>query len=66
MISLEECRKADKRLEQVSDEDLTVLRNSLYELGNIAFKTWQNEKFPNISHGLLQINNNGSKITKHE
>ena len=66
MISLNECRKVDKTLENLSDEELTEIRNALYELGNIAFKTWQNNKFPNFSRGLLQNNNKGRTINDYE
>lgn len=66
MISLNECRKVGKSLENLSDEELTEIRNALYELGNIAFKTWQDEKFPNFPRGLLQNNNKGSTINDYE
>lgn len=66
MISLNECRKVDKTLENLSDEELTEIRNALYELGNIAFKTWRDKKFPTFPHGLLQKNNKGSTINDYE
>lgn len=66
MISLEQCRKVDSNLEKLSDEELTEVRNALYELGNIVFKIWQDEKFPNFSPGLLQNNNKESKLNDYE
>ena len=66
MISLEQCRKIDSTLNSLSDEELTEVRNALYELGNIAFKTWQSKKFPNFHHRLLQNNEEESKITNYE
>ncbi len=66
MMSLDQCRKVDPSLNGLSDEELTVVRNALYELGNIAFKTWQNKKFPNFHHGLLQKDGKESKITNYE
>ncbi|MBP6948713.1 MAG: hypothetical protein KBB50_01400 [Candidatus Pacebacteria bacterium] len=66
MISLEQCRKIDPSLGNLTDAELTEIRNALYELGNIAFKTWQNNKFPNFSRGLLQNNNKGRTIINYE
>lgn len=66
MMSLDQCRKVDKSLENLSDEELTEIRNALYELGNIAFKTWQKEKFPTFPRGLLQKDDKESKITNYE
>lgn len=66
MMSLDQCRKVDPSLNGLSDEELTEVRNALYELGNIAFKTWQNKKFPNFHHGLLQKDDKGSRITNYE
>ncbi len=66
MISLEQCRKIEPSLNGLSDEELTEVRNALYELGNIAFKTWQNNKFPSFHRGVLQKGTKGSKITNYE
>ena len=51
MISIEECRKLDPRLEKMSDEEVRKIRDSLYELGQLAFDTWLEEKGSNISVG---------------
>ena len=66
MISLEQCRKIDPSLGNLTDEELTEVRNALYELGNIAFKTWGNKKFPTFPRGLLQKESKESKITNYE
>ena len=66
MISLDQCKKIDPALVNLSDEELTEIRNSLYELGNIAFKVWQEEKFPNFSHGVLQKDSKDSTINNYE
>lgn len=66
MISLEQCRKVDPSLNSLSDEELKEVRNAFYELGNIAFKTWQNKKFPTFPRGLLQKDDKESRITNHE
>lgn len=51
MISIEECRKLDPRLEKLSDEAVSKIRDSLYELGQLAFDTFMEEKGSNISVG---------------
>lgn len=51
MISIADCRKLDPRLEKMSDEEVTKIRDSLYELGQLAFDTWLEEKGSNISVG---------------
>jgi hypothetical protein len=50
MISIEECRKIDPRLEALSDEQVTKIRDMLYQLGQLAFDTW--------------IENSGSKLLR--
>lgn len=57
MISLDECRKLDSRLEKMSDEEVRKIRDSLYELGQLAFDIWLEEKGSNISVGYGQKNN---------
>ena len=66
MMSLEQCRKIDPSLNNLSDEELTEIRNALYELGNIAFKTRQLEEFPTFPRGLLQKDTKESKINNYE
>lgn len=44
MISLEEMRKRDSRLIEMSDEEVKKIRDYLYQLGNLAFDTWLEEK----------------------
>lgn len=66
MISLEQCKKIDPTLERLTDEELTEVRKDLYELGSILFNMWQREKFPNFHHGLLQNQEEESRITNYE
>ena len=40
MISIEELRKIDPEMENLSDEELTKVREMLYSLGQLAFDSW--------------------------
>ena len=56
MISIEECRKIDPRLEAMSDEEVTKIRNMLYQLGQLAFRQWikrSSSKIPRGEGGLI-------------
>jgi len=57
MISIDDCRKLDSRLEKMSDEEVRKIRDSLYELGQLVFDTWLEEKGSNISVGYGHENN---------
>lgn len=51
MLSLEELRKIDPTLSDLSDAELIKVRNDLYKLGQIVFDDWASEdrsgsKFP--------------------
>jgi len=41
MMSLDECRKIDPRLKDLPDEAVAKIRDLLYEMGQLAFDTWQ-------------------------
>lgn len=43
MFSLEKCRKIDPSL-NLSDEKLTVMRDKLYELGQLIFEDWLEQR----------------------
>lgn len=57
MISLEELRKTDSRLEDISDEELIKVRHSLYSLGQLALETFMESKtgskYPIRVYGLI-------------
>ncbi len=44
MISLEQCRKIDPKLSRLSDEELTRVRDLLYEFGFLALETFMEDK----------------------
>lgn len=44
MISLEQCRKIDPKLDNLSDEKLTHIRDLLYEFGYLAMETYIEDK----------------------
>ena len=43
MIDLDECRKIQSELAELSDEEVTKIRELMYGLGQLVFETW-NEK----------------------
>ncbi len=44
MISLEQCKKIDPQLENLSDEDIEKLRDSLYAIAELALESYFDEK----------------------
>lgn len=44
MISLNELRKIDPRLEKIPDEELIKIRHSLYSLGQLALEAFIEQK----------------------
>ncbi len=52
MLSLEQIRKIDPGLKDVSDQDLETIVADLYCLGQLAFDVWKEEKaVPNVPFG---------------
>lgn len=45
MISLDHLRKADAEISQLTDDELTEVRQNLYDLGELIFDEWKKEKF---------------------
>jgi hypothetical protein len=41
LISVEQARKIDPSLNDLSDEELQAVLNEQYELGQLAFECWQ-------------------------
>lgn len=44
-ISLEQLRKLDSNTSSLSDEELKKVRQSFYDLGQLMFDNWYEEKF---------------------
>ena len=63
MLTLEQCRQIDPKLNKLSDEELMKVRAALYELGDIIFDDWATEK-PVPSHpiGVLRESEEQGKI----
>ena len=45
MLSLDKMRKVDPQMEKLTDEELKAIRQSFYELGNLIFDDWCEQKF---------------------
>lgn len=44
MISIDECRKIQPELAELSDEEVTKIRELMYGLGQLVFETWHGEQ----------------------
>ena len=44
MLTLEQCRQIESELGELSDEELTKVRDALYKLGQIIFDDWLAER----------------------
>ena len=44
MISLDECRKIQSELAELSDAEVTKIRELMYGLGQLVFETWNEKK----------------------
>lgn len=44
MLTLKQCRKIDPSLDYLSDEELLLVRDQLYELSQLAFEEWWAKK----------------------
>lgn len=44
MLTLQQCRQIDPKLNELSDEELSRVRDALYQLGQIIFDDWLTEK----------------------
>jgi hypothetical protein len=45
MLTPEQCRQIDPKLNKLSDEELTRVRDALYKLGQIIFDDWLTEAY---------------------
>lgn len=41
MISIQQLRKIDPELDNLSDEEIIQIRDALYELGQLIFEDWK-------------------------
>lgn len=63
MLTLQECRQIDPRLNELSDEELSKVLNALYQLGQIIFDDWLTEKHgSNYPVGVLRNPGDKNKI----
>ncbi len=60
MLTLEECKKIDPDLRNISDEELKAIRDCLYGLGELAIKDWM-RTVPKIPLGIAK-----SKLTEYD
>ena len=66
MITLERLRQISPTLAVLSDDELTVIRTELYDLGNLAFKAYRMEKVPKNHIRVVAFKNEKSIIKHHE
>lgn len=45
MLSIEQCRKIDPELKDLSDEEVFEVLRDFYGLSQLAFEKWQKERF---------------------
>lgn len=62
MISIEECRKIDPRLETMTDEQVTKIRDMLYQLGQLAFDRWYKKGGSKLQCGVVGHTNDDMQL----
>lgn len=55
MISLDHIRELEPKLKNVSDEEVAIIREKLYGLGQLMFETWTDDNDSKIPVGLRKI-----------
>lgn len=55
MITLDRIRQLEPKLKDASDEEVAVIREYLYGLGQLFYETWVEENGSKISVGLKEI-----------
>jgi hypothetical protein len=54
MLTLKQLKKIDPSLSHITDEDLEAIRSSFYNLGELMFEDWRDQKLSSKNHvGLL-------------
>jgi hypothetical protein len=55
MISLDRIRELEPTLKDAPDEDVAIIREQLYALGQLAFDTWTVKNGSKIAVGLKEL-----------
>ncbi len=45
MLTVEQCRKIEPQLANLTDEEVLEVLNDMYGLGQLAYEKWQKERF---------------------
>ncbi len=62
MISVQQARKIDPELKDLTDEEIQAVIKDLYDLGSLALECWVATKSSKFPKGLLSNQNNTNKI----
>ncbi len=55
MISLDRIRELEPKLKNASDEEVAIIREYLYGLGQLFYETWVDERGSKIPVGLEKL-----------
>ncbi len=55
MISLDRIRELEPKLKDASDEDVALIREYLYGLGQLFYETWVDDQGSKIPVGLNEL-----------
>lgn len=55
MISLNRIRELEPKLKDASDEEVALIREKIYEMAQLTFERWRDEKGSKIPVGLRII-----------
>lgn len=55
MISLDRIRELEPKLKDASDEEVAIIRDYLYGLGQLLYETWEDERDSKIPVGLEKL-----------
>lgn len=58
MISLDQIRSLEPKLKDSSDEEVSIIREKLYELAQLTFDSWVDENGSKIPVGLNDLDTN--------
>ncbi len=56
MLSIEELKKIDPSLKELSDEEVAIVRARLYEMVQLSFDSWWEDKNGSKRHTGLSLN----------
>ncbi len=57
MLSIKKCQQLNPELKNLSEEEILQIRDSLYELGQLALENWKSNNSDSKSLGWLLPNN---------